>query len=64
MKLIDPEHISAEERIAEIGRILSLGLMRLQARKSSQQSADRGDSSVDFMPNQSGHARALKRRPA
>ena len=64
MNPLQPEHMSAEERIAEIGRLLSLGLMRLHARKSSRLSADRGDSSVDFLPDQSGHADAPKRRTA
>ena len=64
MNPLHPERMSAEERIAEMGRLLGLGLMRLHARKSSRLSADRGDSSVDFLPDQSGHADAPKRRTA
>jgi len=56
--------MSADERIAEIAEILALGLMRLHARKSSELSADCGDSSVDLLPDRSGHADAPKRRPA
>jgi len=52
------------ERLAEIAEILAAGLMRLQARKSSALSADCGDSSVDFLPDRSGHADAPKRRTA
>jgi hypothetical protein len=56
--------MTAGERITELGQLLALGLMRLHARKSSRLSADLGDSSVDFLPDQSGHADALKRRTA
>ena len=45
-----------EERLSEIAEILAAGLMRLQARKSSQISADCGDSSLDFTGHQSGPA--------
>ena len=56
--------MTADERIAELGELLALGLMRLKARKSSRLSADPGDSSVDFLPDQSAHADAPKRRTA
>ena len=58
------DQLTQTRRIAETGQILALGLMRLYARKSSRLSADRGDSLVDFMPDRSGHAAALKRRTA
>jgi hypothetical protein len=61
---ISPDQMTAEERIAELGQLLALGLMRLHARKSSRLSADCGDSSVDFVPDRSGHADAPKRRTA
>jgi hypothetical protein len=48
--------LNATDRIAEIGEILALGLIRLRARKSTQLSADRGDSSLDCVADQSGHA--------
>jgi hypothetical protein len=48
-------HESASERIAEIGEILALGLMRLLARKSSQASEKEREFSLDFVGKQSGH---------
>ena len=45
---------SASERLAELADILALGLMRLRARKSSELSRDRGESSLHFTPEQSG----------
>jgi len=56
--------MTADERLAELGELLARGVMRLQAPKSSRLSADRGDSFVDFVPDQSGHADAPKRRTA
>jgi hypothetical protein len=64
MNPLKPETMPPDERLAELGQILAAGLMRLHARKSSPLSADRGDSSVDFLPDQSGHADAPKRRTA
>ena len=54
--LLSSSRLSNSERIAEIGEILALGLIRLRARKSTQLSADRGDSSLDCVADQSGHA--------
>jgi hypothetical protein len=45
----------ASERIAEIGEILTLGLVRLRARQSSEVSADSGESSLACVAHQSGH---------
>jgi hypothetical protein len=50
---------SAEERLAEIASILTLGLMRLHARKSSQLSPETGESSLHFSPTESGHEPAV-----
>jgi len=61
---LHPNLMSAEERIAEICQLLARGLVRLQTRQSSSLSADRGDSCVDFLPHQSGHADAPTRRQA
>jgi len=44
--------MTGTERLAELGQILAAGLRRLHARKSSPLSADCGDSSVDFLPDQ------------
>jgi hypothetical protein len=46
----------ARERIAEIGEILALGLVRLKARQSSQLSSGNGESSLACVADQSGHA--------
>ena len=49
-------HEEARERIAEIGALLALGLVRLRARQSTSLSARTGDSSVDCLATPSGHA--------
>ncbi|TMI99586.1 MAG: hypothetical protein E6G97_21985 [Alphaproteobacteria bacterium] len=49
------ENVSSEERLREIAEILAAGLQRLLARQSTQKSADCGESSLDFPPQQSGH---------
>jgi hypothetical protein len=64
MTPLHPDHLTPSERLAELGQILAAGLMRLQAWKSSPLSDDRGDSSVDFPPDRSGHAAAPTRRTA
>jgi hypothetical protein len=46
----------ANQRLFEIGEILAVGLTRLDARKSSRKSAEIGESSLHFMPDQSGDA--------
>jgi len=50
-----PVHMTAEERMAELGQILAFGALRM-LRKSSPLSGDRGESSVDFERRQSGSA--------
>jgi hypothetical protein len=50
---------SARERIAEIGDILARGLGRLKARQSSHLSADRRESSLAHVADQSGHANGI-----
>jgi hypothetical protein len=57
-----PDRMSAEARLAEIGRILAAGVVRLNATQSSDLSAEGGDSIVDFSPRKSGGRRA-KRLP-
>jgi hypothetical protein len=42
------------ERLIELAEILALGLTRLPTRKSSEFSADHGESSLHFSPHQSG----------
>ena len=50
--------MSAAERLDEIADILAAGLIRLRARKSTPLSGDRGESSLDFSPDQRGHVSA------
>ena len=57
-----PERMSPEARLAELGRILAAGVIRLNAAKSSTLSADSGDCLVDLPPRKSGGRRA-KRLP-
>jgi hypothetical protein len=52
---LDPDRMSAAERLAEIGEILARGLIRLRARRSRQVSDDHGDSCLDFSANQRSH---------
>lgn len=47
--------MSGSQRLAELGEILAVGMVRLQMRKSSQKTADFGESSLDFTGHQSGH---------
>ena len=55
MNPLSANRMSVVERLDEIADILAAGVIRLSARKSSQISADRGESSLDFSPRQSGH---------
>ena len=57
---IAPERMTPDERIAEIGRILSLGLIRLHTAKSTSLSGDRRDSCLDFPADQRRHADTKK----
>jgi hypothetical protein len=47
------------DRLAEVGSILALGLVRLRARQSSELFRRDGESSLDFTARQSGHAETL-----
>jgi hypothetical protein len=53
---LHPSYLSAAERLAEIADILAAGLMRLRARQSTHLSAHGGESSLDCLGHQSGHA--------
>lgn len=61
MNPLNPDRVSAAERLDEIAEILAAGLMRLRARKSSPISADCRESSLDLPAAQSVHARHSKR---
>lgn len=54
MNAIRPDLLMPSERLAEIAEILAAGLMRLEARKSSELPAHCGESSLHFSPEQSG----------
>ena len=56
---LDPSHMTADERLAEVADILAAGLMRLRARQSTPLSRDGGESSLDCPGHQRGHANAL-----
>ena len=58
-----PERMSPEARLAELGRILAAGVIRLNTAKSSSLSADSGDSFVDLPPGKSGGRRAKRLPP-
>jgi len=53
---LHPDKMTADSRVAEIGRILAAGLIRMRGPKSSDLSAKPGDSSLDLTPRASGHA--------
>ena len=56
MNGITPDRMTPSERLAELGRILTAGLIRMKAGKSSPLSPNTGESSVDYAPPKSGHA--------
>jgi hypothetical protein len=52
---MSPDGVSeANDRLTEIAEILAVGLQRVIARQSSELSADGGESSLHFTPDQSG----------
>jgi hypothetical protein len=57
---LDPNLMTAAERLAEIGEILAAGLLRLRAK--SQKADDRGDIPLDFPATRSVHGQKPKRR--
>ena len=57
---LDPNLMSAAERLAEIGEILATGLLRLRARE--REAGDHGDLSLDFPASRSVHAKNRKGR--
>jgi hypothetical protein len=61
---LNPDRMSAKERLAEVTRLLALGLIRLLARQSSQLSELPRESSLHFPPDRSGHAKPKRRRVA
>ena len=64
LNAIDPDRLTPEERVAEVGCILAAGVLRLHAGKSRSLSADSGDSYLDFSADQRRHADTLTRGKA
>ena len=64
MNALNPNQLTAAERLEEIADLLAAGLMRLRARQSSPFSPDNGESSLDFSADQSGHAAPKRTRGA
>lgn len=59
---LDPERMSADERLREVGEILAAGLLRLRARRREALAADTGELSLDFPARQSVHGRTVRGR--
>ena len=57
---LDPNLMTAAERLTEIGEILAAGILRLRAK--TQKADDRGDISLDFPAHQSRHGQNQRRR--
>ncbi len=55
---LDPNLMTASERLTEIGEILAAGLVRLRAKE--REKGDRRDLSLDFPANRSVHGRKRK----
>jgi hypothetical protein len=51
---------SSADAIIELAEILATGLMRLQARKSSEVCSDSGESSLHISAGKSGHPNSTK----
>ena len=64
MNPLNPDRMTATERLAEVTRLLALGLVRLRARQSTQVSELTRESSLHFPPARSGHAKHPRRRTA
>ncbi len=59
---LDPDRMSTDERLREVGEILASGLIRLRARRREQRAADAGEFTVDFNARQSVHGRTFRGR--
>jgi len=57
---LSPNEMSARQRLAEVGRLLAGGYIRMHAQKSSSLSADGGDSSLDILALKSGRGHRLR----
>jgi hypothetical protein len=57
---LDPNLMTASERLTEIGEILAAGLVRLRAKE--REKGDRRELSLDFPASRSVHAKKRRRR--
>ena len=57
---LDPNRMTAAERLTEIGEILATGIVRLRAK--NPQTRDRGETSLDFPAHRRVHGRNRKPR--
>jgi hypothetical protein len=64
MNPLNPDRMSTKERLAEVTRILALGLIRLRARQSSQVSELAREVPLHIAPDPSGYANPKRRRVA
>ena len=64
MNTLHSRDLTDDERLAEIGEILAVGLIRLLGRKSSQIACDCRESLVDCSPHQSSHVAPTTARKA
>ena len=55
MNFLDQNEMPKGERLAELGAILAIGLIRLKQRKSSELTAFSGDSYLHIFPDQCRH---------
>lgn len=67
MNSLKPDLMTTKERLAELARILALGIVRCRQRNSRQSSqfvSANSENSLDCLADQSGHATLSKRRTA
>jgi len=55
MNYLSPNQMTHEDRLSELATILSVGLIRLNDRKSRKLSARTGDSCLHFLADQCRH---------
>ena len=61
MTAVKPDHMGADERLAEIAEILALGLIRMRGRMSSPFLPTSGEISLDCIAQRSGPERHSRR---
>jgi hypothetical protein len=64
MNPLNPDRMTLRELLAEVCRLLALGLIRLRTGQSREVSELMGESSLHLPGDQSGHAKRPRRRTA